>query len=305
MLGFSTVNEESDEVQTRRKNILNAIKDFSKYIPIHGKESHTVNLENFDACIEPMKAFKRNPLDNPFCEKFWNKVREILVGCSPLHFDETPLEKSNIEKVTPALAAETMKLTAGTFYIEKFVAMGKSEFMDIIEPYLYNPDDGSLHKNMNVFLTPMHPVLMTFVTELDLDTIITELLYASQVDLTVMKWSPVCERCASITCARANIAQIPDVTYCPGCRYKNTTDCLEKVQVFFEFNHSVFYVMFENYQCAPSTASVESTELLTMIPASYQRRGFQVNIGCGKEKLRPCLPKGNYRVHCPGILFLH
>ena len=133
-----------------------------------------------------------------------------------------------------------------------------------------------------------------------LNNVLTELLHATNTGMCTMRFSPVCERCGSPTCASTGIlanTKLPIMAYCRGCRFTSPIDCMEKIKVVFVLNTEILYVLAENLPCKPSNESLALSETYAMVPATFSGSGFRYSFGCdGDMMLRPAFSAGKYRM---------
>jgi len=205
-------------------------------------------------------------MDTPFNKKFWDFFRSVLEKAKPVGF---------LDAESPTAVAHK----------------GPKDN----EAFLKKVSETSL-------INPIHPILLAKASGVSVGAVLTELLYATKTGMMSMKMTPNCLRCGSSVCAMDNLQEIKQgaKVYCEGCRYENTIECLQKIKVLFILNMDVFYVLAENFACQPSKASTKANKVFAMVPATFSGSGFRYSFGCGGDKeLRPCLPAGRYRMHCP------
>lgn len=240
--------------------------DHEEIMPLPGKESHITDMELFDFYLNKIKAMPRiaGEGDTPFNAPFWDCIRGVLEYGIPVGFNDLPDREQCMPK-------------------------GPS-------------DNGALiTKFMNTaVINPVYPNVVADVSGVPIADVMTELLYAVNVGMLTMRWSPICERCSSVTCSKKSLKTFPALAYCKSCRYINTIDMLQKIKVVFIFNSDIFYYLAENLACKPSNKALSVTEFYAMNPATFSGSGFRWSVGCdGDLMLRPSLLPGKYRMRCP------
>jgi len=233
-------------------------------VPIEGRESHTSDLAAFDRHVNVLQHAKRPPRIGPYSAEFWSHIRTLLEAAVPAGFEAL----SDKDAVSPKGPADCAK------FLSKVVSTAS--------------------------INPIHPNIVAEAANLPLGTVLNELFCAARLGLVDMQWAPLCERCGSVSCSKSRIEDLPNSTYCGGCQYKNTVDCLEKIKVIFTLKTEIFYVLMENFACTPSKASMGATLMFAVIPATSTGSGFRYSVGCGGDLMFcPSLEPGRYRMHCP------
>jgi hypothetical protein len=232
--------------------------EVDELLPIPGRESHTSDLDQFLAYVHRVRCVPRVPGDPPFGLKFWRFVKKILETATRVGYEE--LRDANA--VEPKSARDN----------DAFV--GKIATTSIINP--------------------IDPVLIAECVDLPLDEVLTELLYATQVDMLRMRWFPDCEYPGPYSCSSRRPKK-KKAAYCSRCRYRNAIAVLKKIKVVFCFNPDIFFALSE---AAPQTT--EADELLTVVPATFTGSGYRYSIGAGGDMMiRPALEPGLYRIMNP------
>jgi len=180
-------------------------------MPIRGRESHTADLDAFDRYVDVLRNASRPSTIGPYSDDFWAHIRGVLEAAVPVGFEELP----DRDAVVPKGPADCAK------FLGKVVATAS--------------------------INPIHPNIVADAAGLPLGTVLNELFCATRLGLVDMHWAPLCERCGSMACAKSRIEDLPGSTYCGGCQYENTVDCLEKIKVIFTLNRDVYYVLMENF----------------------------------------------------------
>lgn len=240
--------------------------DYEQPLPLPGKESHTSDLEQFEFFLNKIKAIPRMEYegDAPFNSQFWDHMRGILELAKPLGFSDL----DDREQCMPKGPGDNKAL------ITKFIETGP--------------------------INPIQAQVMSDLSGVPINETLTELLYAVKAGMMTMRWTPICDRCASPTCSKTNLNKFPYSAYCRSCRYTSSIDMLQKIKVIFILNSDVFYFMAQSLACKPSSKSLSVTELYAMMPATFSGSGFSWSVGCdGDRMLRPPFLAGKYRMRCP------
>lgn len=240
----------------------------SQMLPLPGRESHTSDLDRFLHYVNLVQQEPRLAgIEPPFNENFWVFCKDILEKGIPIGYSELPDREGVIPKSN----------TDSGLLIMKYIQLSP--------------------------LNPAYPNQLSHMSGIPLNEVLTELLYATKVGMMSMRWTPLCERCGTPTCANIeNIAKVemPLTSWCRSCRFENPIDCLSKINVVFVLNNDVLYVLAESMACKPSNLSLSLSVFYTMVPATFSGSGFQFSVGCdGERMIRPEIPKGVYRMHCP------
>ena len=196
--------------------------------------------------------------------------------------------------------------------LEKAQSVGYCELPDADESDQKGPEENEafIAKIQNTAcINPINPQAIVDQTGISLDEVLVELLYAAIVGLVTMEWTPSCVSTSSgrLTCyhkqrLRSRKAQVP-IEFCSGCRYKNAIEVLRKINVVFHLNSDVFYVLAVNFHATLPPETINKTYMYVVVPATFTGSGFRFSIGCGgDDMIRPNLPAGRYRMHCPVTL---
>jgi hypothetical protein len=240
--------------------------DSEQLLPLPGKESHTADMEQFELYLRKIKALPRMEYegDSPFNADFWAYIQGVLEQARPLGFDDLP-DREQCEPKGPS---------DNTAMITKIIG--------------------------TVPINPIHPHFVAQLSGVPLQDALTELHYAVQVGMMTMRWTPVCERCASPVCAKFSLNKFPSVAFCKSCRYTTGVEMMQKIKVMFVFNQDIFYALAQTLACKPSNQALSVTEFYAMMPATFSGSGFTWSAGCdGDKMLRPPLAPGKYRMRCP------
>ena len=236
-------------------------------VPLPGRESHTADMDQFLVCLRKVQTAIRHPLEPAFHEGFWVFFKTILDAAVPVGYAGVEDPKAVVDKS----AADSGALIA------KYIATSP--------------------------INPIYPAQLASMAGIPLEIVLTELLHASRSGMMSMRWTPVCERCGTPTCSkieRLTESVLPTSSWCNSCRFENPIDCLSKINVVFILSNDVFYSLAEGFACKPSNLSLSLSMFYTMIPATYSGSGFRVAVGCdGDRAIRPEMPAGTYRMHCP------
>jgi len=243
--------------------------DDEELLPMPGRESHTSDIDQFLIYIQRVKIQPRFETCTPFCEQFWIFMKEVLEKAKSVGYCELPDSDKTDQK--------------GPEENEAFIAkIQNTAIINPINPHLIAEDSG-----------------------ISLDEVLTELIYATIVGCVTMEWGPSCERtsgCCAHQKRNSRKSQVQTV-FCNGCRYTNAIEVLQKIKVVFRLNPDVFYVLAENYHGIIPSEAKDMTYMYTIVPATFTGSGFRYSIGCGgDDMIRPSLPAGCYRMHCPVTL---
>ena len=236
--------------------------EMDEQLPIPGRESHTSDVGSFLSYIQRMNTIKRFEGDPPFSLKFWRFVKEVLETAIPLGYTEL----QDTEAVEPKSADDN------TAFLKKISNTG--------------------------IINPIDPGLIAEKIDLSLDEVLTELLYATQVDMLRMRWFPDCELLSGTDTCASKRPRKKKSSFCSGCKYRNAIAVMKKIKVVFCFNPDVFFALVEN---VPGTKlTTENTELLTVVPGTFTGSGYRYSVGCGEDRMiRPALNPGRYTIQCP------
>lgn len=232
--------------------------------PISGRASHTTDLQRFQTLVGRLKDGHRHNGHRAFSERVWQRIGEILSQCQqPLPY----LEAATGEAVAP----------------------------------LTPQDVASVGQRVTrlALLNPIHPHRLAEAIDVDEDELLVELMYATTVGLTRMRWAPECERCGSAVVVVGNLQELPTEAACWGCQQPNQINSLDHISVTFHLDPDVLYVLANNYACTVSSLSAESNVCFAPMLATNEGAGFGCGFGVDETDLRPELAPGKYRMHCP------
>lgn len=233
-------------------------------MPILGRASHTSNLQRFEQKYEQLKAYPREKTDSSLNVEFWQKVRGILASCQdPVGYEESPNSTDAVAK--------------GPEDIQKFA--GRVGALSLINP--------------------IYPAALAKSVEIEIEDVLTELLYACKVGMLQIRWAPECIRCGSAVVLSNFLGDLPSHAHCGGCQQENTISHLDRIMVTFTFSPEILYILANNYPCTPSPTSMEANLCFVPMPATNNGSGFRYSFGCGESPMGDAFPKGKYRVHCP------
>ena len=247
--------------------------DEEELLPIPGQESHTSDMNQFLIYVQRVKLQPRFETCTPFCTTFWIFMKNVLEKAQSVGYCELPDADESDQK--------------GPEENEAFIAKIQN----------------------TACINPINPQAIVDQTGISLDEVLVELLYAAIVGLVTMEWTPSCVSTSSgrLTCyhkqrLRSRKAQVP-IEFCSGCRYKNAIEVLRKINVVFHLNSDVFYVLAVNFHATLPPETINKTYMYVVVPATFTGSGFRFSIGCGgDDMIRPNLPAGRYRMHCPVTL---
>ena len=232
--------------------------------PRSDRESHTVDLLQFDERLKQLEETQRAPTDLPYNENFWHSIRSQLAQC-----------------VEP-------------------VGYGGCEAADQVQPK--GPEDVNLlfQRIMQLGLfNPIYPKALASHFALDEAAVLTELLYATKVGMMSMRWAPECTRCGSAVLITELLNELPSQANCGGCQEHNHIDSLDHIMVTFNLNPEILYILANNYACTPSSTSMEANAAFLPMLATHNGSGFRYSFGCGEHPMSDALASGVYRMHCP------
>jgi hypothetical protein len=233
-------------------------------LPLPGRESLTSDLQVFLSYLVQMQKVPRTYYECPFSDNFWLFIKSKLEAAKPIGYTDMENRYQTLQK---------------------------------------GPDDNAALISKFIETSPVNPIYPNVVADMSgipFDVVLTELLHATAVGMCMMRFTPMCDRCGSPTCATSlHLGKIkfPLTSYCRACRFTSPIDCMEKVKVIFVLNTDVLYTLAENFPCKPSVHSMKLTELYAFVPTTYSGSGFRFSIGCDNgAMLRPALPPGRYRM---------
>lgn len=253
--------------------------DMDDLLPIPGRESHTGDMAQFMSYIRRLGMIKRFEGDPPFSLPFWLFIKNVLDEAKPVGYTELQ----------------------DTEAVERKTASDNIAFLQKIEA--------------TSIINPIDPGALAEKTGLSIDDVLTELFYATQMDMLRMRWFPDCEllnpSCSSKRPKKKKTA------YCNGCKYRNAIAVLKKIKVVFCFNPDIFFALAE----IPSHVHLDPTdcELLAIVPATFTGSGYRYSLGADDDndgskanantQIRAALNPGRYTIQCPIVAmvstFLH
>ena len=230
---------------------------------IFGRESHTTDMKRFEKRLQNVQNYNRAST-TPFNQDFWNAIRGILSPC------------------------ETS--TGYQSHVDASIAVPKQP-----------TDIQGLGQRVGQLgpVNPIHPCRLAEITGFSEDIVLNELLIATKVGLTRMRWAPECVRCGSAVLVTETLSALPGDADCWGCGKKNSLHSLDKIMVTFTFAPDVLYVLANNYACTPSQKSMGFNAAFAPMAATNSGSGFRYSMGTGEGELRGPLAPGRYRMHCP------
>lgn len=230
---------------------------------ISGRESHTTDMSRFEQRLQSVQSYDRKT-GAPFNTDFWNAVRGILAPC------ETSTGYQSNTDATVAIPKQPTDIQGLGQRVGQLGAVN-----------------------------PIHPCRLAAITGCSEDVVINELLVATKVGLTRMRWAPECVRCGSAVLVTDTLGTLPSDADCWGCGKKNSLHSLDKIMVTFTFAPDVLYVLANNYACKPSQKSMGFNAAFAPMAATNSGSGFRYSMGTGAGELRGPLAPGRYRMHCP------
>jgi hypothetical protein len=230
-------------------------------LPIPGRESHTGDMAQFMSHIRRLGMVKRFEGDPPFSLTFWKFIKEVLDTAVPVGYKE----------LQDTEAVESKKAEDNTAFLQK-----------VADTSIINPID---------------PGKIAEKTGLTLDEVLTELFYATQMDMLRMRWFPDCELAGTSTCSSKRPRK-KKTAYCNGCKYRNAIAVLKKIKVVFCFNPDIFFALAE--MSSRINLETEDSELVAVVPATFTGSGYRYSLGCGGDtEMRSELEAGRYTIKCP------
>jgi hypothetical protein len=233
-------------------------------VTLPGREAVTSDIEAFLNLVSKVKHEPRGIGETPFNEEFWLFIKSKL---------------------------------------ELAVAIGYTDLDSRYQAAPKGPTDNWALIQKFIAILPVNPIYPNVVAEMSgvpLINVLTELLHATSTGMCSLRFTPVCERCGSPTCASSMLvakAKLPSLAYCRGCRFTSPIDCMEKIKVLFVLNPDILYVLAENLPCKPTEKTLALSEVYAMVPATFSGSGFRYSLGCdGDLMLCPALPAGKYRM---------
>ena len=79
------------------------------------------------------------------------------------------------------------------------------------------------------------------------DEVLTELMYATAIGMTEMKWAPECIRWSAVLARRARRSTRSRKLY--YCQQSNEINSLDQVMVTFSFSPEILYILANHYAC--------------------------------------------------------
>lgn len=252
--------------------------DMDEQLPIPGRESHTSDMQVFGWHFTRLMNLGRIEGDPPLNHHFWKFIQKIL---------ETATEAGYSELLNPDDAAPK------------------------------GPNDNAAFLNKirstNV-INPIHPKVLASESGLPLETVLTELLYATQTQLVTMRWTPSCDICHGQKKIQNKLNNRINRNSRKGsrgrrhssnkdlhrCEYSNAIDCLKKMHVAFVLHVDIFHALAESFRLESMEKALRDDELFCVVPGTFTGSGFRYSLGCGgSQEVRPALEAGKYRMHCP------
>ena len=86
---------------------------------------------------------------------------------------------------------------------------------------------------------PIHPLQLSMRWNIDLNVVLTELLYATKVGLLEMHWAIECLQCSANTLFGNNLEQTPANVQCTSCGTNNAITSLDQIIVLFHFSPDI------------------------------------------------------------------
>ena len=232
--------------------------------PLSGRESHTTDMALFQAKLQELSAMQRATTDLPYSDQFWTFIESVLSQCQePTNFRDA----GDATQVTPKGPDDIAAL------VQRIIALSP--------------------------LNPIHPYRLAEAAGCDHDQVLTELMYATKIGMTQMKWAPECTRCGSAVIVADSLSDLPAHANCGGCQLPNSITSLDRVMVTFTFSPEILYILANNYACVPSEHSMSLNTCFLPMLATNSGSGFQYSFGCGDHPVGEEIPPGRYRVHCP------
>lgn len=149
-----------------------------------------------------------------------------------------------------------------------------------------------------VHIMPIIPNIIAENMNLPLETVLTELLYATSTGMMDMVWSPECVRCGGIVCQKLLLEDLPSTGYCLGCFMQNDINGTDKIKVYFVLNNEVLYFPVGWYECVNGAPAHPTFISLGYAFPTTTRSGFSYMYGVDSELSQFKLAKGFYRVLC-------
>mmetsp|Transcript_10608 Transcript_10608/g.15611 ORF Transcript_10608/g.15611 Transcript_10608/m.15611 type:complete len:593 (-) Transcript_10608:133-1911(-) len=231
---------------------------------IDSRESHTADLESYDRYMILLK--EAHPTLEP---KVWTFLRKLLEQ----HGGSTGFEPNDDEFFVPKTQEESNRF------------MSKVKGLDPINPI--NPKK-----------------ISKLLPETSLETILTDLLFATQVGLTTLRFAPQCKRCGGQCLQTPNLCSFDKKCSisCSMCGADNNVHSLDAIGAYFFFHPSVLYILATNWGCYPSSESFSKRIVkCAAVPANDLRMGIRYSIGCKQQRnniFDEPLPVGEYRGRC-------
>lgn len=231
---------------------------------IEGRESHTVDLEEFDHYVERLRQLPRHRDSPAMCGPFWEYARSILEKAERVGFEELPDPEAVVQKGPRESAAFLKKL----------------ESIDSVNP--------------------IHPAFIAEQGGFPRDVVLTECLYATRVGLVSMHWAPRCLRCGVAVTMEECLGCLPEEHRCEACHFDNDIHILDTVMVVFFLNPDVLYMLVDNpFYCRPGKVAMESNVVGAIVPATSTGSGFRYSVGTDDQMMiAPSLSPGRYKMYC-------
>jgi class 3 adenylate cyclase len=227
------------------------------------RESHTADLVVFDRLVDRLGSCSRSSADTAFNMEVWSTIRGILAEFQdPLGLKSLP-SRDEVLDVSPS----------------------------ILDAYLRRITRAQLIQPLNVFE-------IAAASRLPLQDVVTELLYAAEVDLVRIKFTPACSNCGGNMCRVDNLRELNPEVDCDACHQSSVLESLDDVKVLFKLHPDVFYAPANNSRIQISKFAMSKTRVFKAIPATEFGSGFIVKLG-DSDSSEPALPAGRYRMRCP------
>ena len=143
-------------------------------LPIPGRESHTSDLARLETRLDTLRRYPRAKPEQPLREDFWAKLAELLEPC------QTTVGYHDLNAP------------------DAYEAKGPSDIQQL----------GARVEQLGL-LNPIHPTRLAEAMGLPIEVVVQELLMATKVGLTRMRWAPECHRCGSAVLIEDQLGNLP------------------------------------------------------------------------------------------------
>jgi len=166
--------------------------------------AYVANIDQLDTKIQQLQQHVRAETDKTFHVDFWQNIRQEF-SC----FHDTTCEQPK----NPILPFKITQKHKETNVIDK----------------------------LSLFL-PIHPHRLSIELNIDQHIVLTELLYATTIEMLQMHWAIECRQCFQINSFAKTLQQTPDSVQCQKCGKNNPIHSLDQMIALFFFSTKILQV---------------------------------------------------------------